>query len=189
MNGETFTAKEYQFCYEYCIDFNATQAAIRAGYSPKTARQISSTLLSKVNIQTRIQHLKDNLAENCGISASMVILEHKKIAFSDACKLRSGWIELKEFNDLTESEKACIQEIQTKEVKKCIDKIESTEVWVKIKLYDKQKSLDSISNILGFNAAIRNELTGKNGEPLQFGIKELTNEEAIKRLKELKAEI
>lgn len=44
------TAKEERFCYEYCIDFNATQAALRAGYSPKTAYAIGAENLRKPNL-------------------------------------------------------------------------------------------------------------------------------------------
>ncbi len=49
------TAKQQKFCDEYLVDLNATQAAIRAGYSPKTAYSIGGRLLSKVEIQEYIQ--------------------------------------------------------------------------------------------------------------------------------------
>lgn len=49
------TAKQQRFCDEYLIDLNATQAAIRAGYSKKTATEQSSRLLTKVNIQEYIE--------------------------------------------------------------------------------------------------------------------------------------
>lgn len=51
-----FTIKEERFMTEYLKDFNATQAAIRAGYSKATARQIGSHLLSKVDIKSEIQN-------------------------------------------------------------------------------------------------------------------------------------
>lgn len=44
------TDKQARFCEEYMIDLNATQAAIRAGYSPKTAQEQSARLLSNVTI-------------------------------------------------------------------------------------------------------------------------------------------
>lgn len=50
--------KQEFFCQEYLIDFNATKAAIRAGYSHKSANRIASVLLSKVDIQNRINELK-----------------------------------------------------------------------------------------------------------------------------------
>ncbi len=52
------TEKQKKFCREYLKTLNATQAAIRAGYSKKTARQIATTMLSKVYIREEIQKVK-----------------------------------------------------------------------------------------------------------------------------------
>lgn len=49
------TAKQKRFCDEYLIDLNATQAAIRAGYSKKSARQIADKNMSKVDIKNYIK--------------------------------------------------------------------------------------------------------------------------------------
>ena len=49
------TAKQQRFCDEYLIDLNATQAAIRAGYSEKTARQMATENLSKPSIKEYIE--------------------------------------------------------------------------------------------------------------------------------------
>ena len=53
------TAKQQRFCDEYLIDLNATQAAIRAGYSEKTARIIASENITKPNIKAYIQQRMD----------------------------------------------------------------------------------------------------------------------------------
>lgn len=52
-----FTLKQERFCQEYLKDFNATQSAIRAGFSRKTANQQGSRLLANVNIQKRIAEI------------------------------------------------------------------------------------------------------------------------------------
>jgi len=52
------SAKQEQFCQEYLVDYNGTQAAIRAGYSPKTAMEQASRLLSKVKISDRLAELR-----------------------------------------------------------------------------------------------------------------------------------
>lgn len=79
------TPKEERFCYEYLANgFNATKAALKAGYSKKTAQEIGSQNLSKLIIQMRIQQMKNNLAETAGISALMIASEHSKIAFSES---------------------------------------------------------------------------------------------------------
>ena len=54
------TAKQMRFCDEYLIDLNATQAAIRAGYSEKTARSIGQENLTKPDIQ---KHIEKRMAE------------------------------------------------------------------------------------------------------------------------------
>ena len=55
------TYKQKRFCEEYLIDTNGTQAAIRAGYSKKTARQIADRLLSKGDIKTYIDDQLDKI--------------------------------------------------------------------------------------------------------------------------------
>lgn len=166
MPEANLTAKQERFCYEYCIDFNATKAAIRAGYSEDTARSIASENLAKPNIKRRIEEMQENLAHTAGISSLRILKEHEKIAFSNAGKFRSGWISLKDFEALSEDDKACIQEVTTKTVKRFVDDVQVEEEFVKIKLYDKQKSLDSISRMLGFDAPIKQEITGKDGAEL-----------------------
>lgn len=47
------TAKQLAFCQEYVVDKNGTQAAIRAGYSDKTANEQASRLLTNVNIKKK----------------------------------------------------------------------------------------------------------------------------------------
>ena len=49
------TSKQQRFCDEYLVDLNATQAAIRAGYSKKTAKQIAQQNLTKLDIQEYIK--------------------------------------------------------------------------------------------------------------------------------------
>ena len=54
MSEKKLTAQQQRFCDEYLIDLNATQAAIRAGYSEKTATAQGSRLLTNVNIKSYI---------------------------------------------------------------------------------------------------------------------------------------
>ena len=156
--------KQEKFCYEYCIDLNATKAAIRAGYSENSARSIASTMLTKSNIQARIKYLQDNLAETAGLSRLRVVNEHRKIAFSSIADLHNTWIKRKDFEDLTDDQKACIAEIDTKiktEYEYDHDSKEKEPIsveYVRIKLYDKQKALDSISKMLGFDAPTKIDL-------------------------------
>jgi phage terminase small subunit len=67
--------RQVRFCEEYIIDHNATQAAIRAGYSPKTAGVQACDLLKKPNIQAKIQELAENVSKGA-IASAQEVLEH-----------------------------------------------------------------------------------------------------------------
>lgn len=73
MSSKKLTNKQMMFCREYLKDLNATQAAIRAGYSEKTANEQSSRLLAKVNIQEYIQKLMDKRSQKVEITAENVL--------------------------------------------------------------------------------------------------------------------
>ena len=67
------TPKQQRFVEEYLIDLNATQAAIRAGYSEKTAQEQSSRLLSNVMVQEAVQKAKNKLSERTELTVDMVV--------------------------------------------------------------------------------------------------------------------
>lgn len=77
------TEKQKRFCEEYLIDLNATQAAIRARYSVKTAEQISARLLRNVKVQKYIENLRKEQSERTGITSDTVLKELEKIALTD----------------------------------------------------------------------------------------------------------
>lgn len=69
----TLNEKQKQFCNEYLIDFNGTQAAIRAGYSAKTAKSIANENLTKPDIQAYLKELIENRNERTKITQDEVI--------------------------------------------------------------------------------------------------------------------
>ena len=73
MGSRKLTNKQKMFCKEYLIDLNATQAAIRAGYSEKTAKDIGCENLAKPNIQGYIQQLMDKRSQKVEISAEDIL--------------------------------------------------------------------------------------------------------------------
>ena len=75
------TYKQKRFCKEYAIDFNATQSAIRAGYSKKTAYSQGQRLLKKVEIKNSIRKLENKHTEEVEITVEDILRELKKIAF------------------------------------------------------------------------------------------------------------
>lgn len=73
------TPKQERFCQEYIVDLNATQAAIRAGYSEKTAGSQAHDHLKKPEICARIEELKEERARITGIDAQYVLRQAAKI--------------------------------------------------------------------------------------------------------------
>jgi phage terminase small subunit len=153
------TEKQKKFCREYIFDWNATRAAIAAGYSEKTAAVIGNENLIKPNIQAYIKQIQSNLEEVAGVSRLMVMQEYMKIAFTTIAHLHNTWIELKEFESLTADQKACIESIETKVIKKTLGETELGEKteYVKIKLFSKEKALERICKMLGYDAEIQTE--------------------------------
>ena len=77
------TGKQARFVEEYLIDLNATQAAIRAGYSKRTAEWQGPQLLGKTHVATAIGAAKKARSERTEITQDKVLAEYAKLAFLD----------------------------------------------------------------------------------------------------------
>ncbi|MDH0852107.1 terminase small subunit [Delftia tsuruhatensis] len=86
-DAQTLTARESKFIDEFLVDLNGTQAAIRAGYSSKTARQIASENLSKPHIQVAIAEARKQQQERTQITADAMLQQAWLIATADAREL------------------------------------------------------------------------------------------------------
>lgn len=163
------TEKEKNFCHEYVVDWNGAKAARTAGYSEKSAKQIATENLSKLYIKQYIDFIKDDYEMLCGISKAKQIQEYYKIAYSNIAHLHNTWIELKDFESLTDEQKECIESIDTKtEVKQQYssdsEKREPIEVkFIKIKLYSKLTALERIDKLMGYNEAEKLDHSSKDG--------------------------
>ncbi|RAK21128.1 phage terminase small subunit [Anoxybacillus vitaminiphilus] len=78
------TEKQKRFVEEYLIDLNGTQAAIRAGYSPKTAAEQASRLLKNVKVRAYIDERMAELSKRTGVNQERVLRELARIAFVNA---------------------------------------------------------------------------------------------------------
>ena len=78
------TEKQKRFVAEYLVDLNATQAAIRAGYSEKTAYSQGQRLLKNVEIRTAVHNASKNRESRTEITQDKVLNELGKVAFANA---------------------------------------------------------------------------------------------------------
>lgn len=83
LNAEGLTPKQAKFAIEYVVDLNATQAAIRAGYSIKTPGAIGAENLKKPKIMAAIAKLQAQIARNNEITPERIVAELAKIGFSN----------------------------------------------------------------------------------------------------------
>jgi phage terminase small subunit len=149
------TEKQIIFCHQIIIDWNATRSYQFAypDSSYNAARSSSADLLTNPNILQYIDLIKDDIEKESGITKLRNLKELAKIAYSTIAHLHNTWIELKEFESLTDDQKSSIESIETKVLKKNVvinGKPETINIeFIKIKLYSKVPSIAEISKMLG----------------------------------------
>lgn len=143
--------RQKRFCNEYVIDLNATQAAIRAGYSEKTARSIGQRQLTKVDIQQFISEIQKKLQQKTGITQERVLQEFARIAFANAATLYDEDGNLIEIHKLNPDQSAIIAgvDVMNEWSKDKKDKKVIAGQTKRIKLWNKNAALDSLAKHLG----------------------------------------
>jgi phage terminase small subunit len=151
------TAKQERFVAEYLIDLNATQAAIRAGYSAKTAYSVGHENLKKPEIAKAIQEANSKRSERSEIAQDRVLQEFARIGFADIRKA-VAWgrspidteaeeanpnglgvypVELMPSSEVDDDTAAAISEVSL------------TQTGVKLKMHDKLSALEKLARHLG----------------------------------------
>ena len=156
-NIDELTPKQRLFAQEYLVDLNATQAAIRAGYSRKTARKIGQENLTKPDIQAVVDEALEARAERTRVTADKVVTELAKLDFSDLREVAS-WgsfgLTWKDSENLTGEAAACVQEINYKhEVRYDQNGYRVETGTMKMKLHDKKGALKMLGEHLGIFGA------------------------------------
>ena len=155
------TAKQRLFVAEYLIDLSATQAAIRAGYSPKQADAIGYGNLRKPDISSAIQKAMDERAKRIGITQDRVLLEYARIAFYDPRKLVDADGKIIPFAGLDEDTARAVVSFDMVSMEKSEGEL------VKVRLADKLAALNSLARHLGmFNDKMTVEVKGGLAERL-----------------------
>ena len=138
------TVKQKRFVDEYLIDLNATQAAIRAGYSPNTAKDIGCENLAKPNIRAHIDKALAERSKRTGVTADRVVQELARIAFvnaDDVIDADEGFIK----DGASKDDTAAIQSVKVK----IIPTREGEGVEREIKLADKIRALELLGKHMG----------------------------------------
>jgi phage terminase small subunit len=146
----TLTDKQQRFVEEYLVDMNATQAAIRAGYSERTAGSIGHENLTKPEIKEAIEKAQRAIAETLGITVAKVLKEYARIGFLDPRKVLNDDGTMRPISELDDDTAAAIAGLEVHDLYE--GRGEDREMVGrahKIKLADKKGALDSIARHLG----------------------------------------
>ena len=138
--AKELTPKQQMFCKEYLIDLNATQAAIRAGYSAKTAEWIGPQLLGKSHVAAEIQDKMDKRAAKIEITADKVLQEIAKMAFANVQDLYDEHGILKPISELPRDVAAAVQSVKVNLTEACAVQ--------EVKLWDKKGTLELLGKHL-----------------------------------------
>ena len=138
------TNKQERFCEEYMIDLNATQAAIRAGYSPKSAHSIATETLQKPAVRARIDKALAAQSRRTGVTADRVVRELARVAFAnsqDVIDYDDATVKPEAVRDDT----AAVASVRVK----TIPTKDGPGVEREVKMHDKLKALELLGKRLG----------------------------------------
>jgi phage terminase small subunit len=140
------TAKQTLFVEEYLVDLNGKQAAVRTGYSAKSAEVQASRLLRNTAVQAALGEAMQARSQRTKVTADRVVAELAKLAFAD---MRDYWPrpgETIDLHRLDEDRTAAVEEISISET---VDPAGVLHRRTRLKLHDKKGALDSLARHLG----------------------------------------
>jgi phage terminase small subunit len=132
--------KQQRFCQEYIVDLNATKAAIRAGYSHKTASSQGERLLRNVEIQAEIQRLQSERSQRLDITADDVLKDLAAIAFtpiSEVLTVEDGTVTLNDSSEWSD------------DAHKAVEAARQSKDGFSIKMVNKLAALEKLGHHLG----------------------------------------
>lgn len=143
------TARQSAFVTEYMVDLNATQAAIRAGYSERTAQEQAARLLGNAIVAAAIQREMEKRTERVHVDADRTLLELAALAYSDITDV-AQWdgdtFRLTPSSELSPQARRSIQSIKVRRNRQV--QRDETGAWetetIEVKLWDKVAALDKV---------------------------------------------
>ena len=142
--------KQLHFASEYPTDYNGTQAAIRAGYAPGSARVTAARLLANANIRAKIRERQKELLDAAFVTQERIVSELAKTAFydvNDYVRVEYDTVELGNGNTVT-VQQVIIRTDVPADKRGAIMGIKKTQSGIEVKLGDKVKALETLAGML-----------------------------------------
>ena len=137
------TDKQKAFVEEYLLDLNATQACIRAGYSPQTAMEQGYQLLQKTSVQKAISTAMAERSKRTGINQDRIVQELARIAFVKITDVVDSNGDIR--TNASDDDLACIESYKVKES----DSVNGSSSEREVKLASKMKALELLGKHIG----------------------------------------
>jgi phage terminase small subunit len=169
-NMAKLNPKQQRFVAEYLVDLNATQAAIRAGYSKRTARQQASDLLSKPDIAQALREAIDAQQTRLEVKADDVLRELIRIGLADLGQAYNEKGNLRPIHDIPEDTRRALAGVKVFEEFEGTgaDRVKVGEVR-EVKFWDKPRALELLGKHLGiFTEKIQH--SGPDGKPIPLAM-------------------
>lgn len=141
--------KQAMFVMEYLIDLNATQAAIRAGYAPRSASTEGARLLANDKVQAYIDDLMDARAHRMLISQDKVVRELARVALFDPHQVYDEEGRLRPIRDMPADIRAAISSIK-----------HLSDGSIEVKFWDKNSAIDKLMKHMGLFEKDNRQITG-----------------------------
>ncbi|MCA9469957.1 MAG: terminase small subunit [Nitrospira sp.] len=145
------TSKQERFVQEYLVDLNATQAAIRAGYEPRSAYSIGQENLKKPEIQAAIEERQAAIQQKLQVDQENVVQELIRVGFSNIADYlswdRQGKVTPKNFRNLPRESKAAVKSYKRHVT---YDRQGNRHETIEFVLHDKLVALKQLNGFLGF---------------------------------------
>jgi phage terminase small subunit len=144
MGNYVLEPRQELFVREYVKDYNGAKAALRAGYSKKTAAAQASRLLTKANVKSLLQEIQEEIKHFNRVTIQKIIAENSRIAFSDLKDYVKWGPTGVKMLDHTNVDTRCVESVEI------IPGAFGNKM--KIKLYDKGAALERLGQFLGAKA-------------------------------------
>lgn len=144
----SLTLKQQRFVAEYLIDLNATQAAIRTGYSARTATMQGSRLLTIDEVSRAVAEGQARQLTSADLTAARVLEEYRRLAFADLRTFFDAAGNLKPVQDFTAEQGAQLASMEVI-IKNAAAGDGVTDRVHKFKVWDKTRALESLAKHFG----------------------------------------
>lgn len=147
------TEQQKKFCREYMKDFNGTQAAIRAGYSKKSAQEHGRRLLTNMGVQKLLKELQAKNAEKDETLADEIVAELKKIMRCDIKNFLDSGNSVKDISQLPSELSTCVESIKKTETEFGDEERGGTKTSIQFKLHSKMDAIEKLAKYVGLYEA------------------------------------